>query len=72
MAKVLEEYQKDNDKIKKALMGDVSGTGETKPVEQMPAQPAESGSQAEGETKSEFEKKLKELSTKDPKATEAF
>ncbi|WP_337902950.1 P110/LppT family adhesin N-terminal domain [Mesomycoplasma ovipneumoniae] len=60
VAKVFEEYQKDNDKIKKALMGDVSGTGETKPVEQMPAQPGTSGE----ETQTEFVKKLNELASK--------
>ncbi|MHA0305540.1 hypothetical protein, partial [Mesomycoplasma ovipneumoniae] len=71
VAKVFEEYQKDNDKIKKALMGESSGTG-TNSAEQGSTQPAESGSQGQEKTKSEFEKKLKELSTKDSKATEAI
>ncbi|WP_341420601.1 P110/LppT family adhesin N-terminal domain [Mesomycoplasma ovipneumoniae] len=72
VAKVFEEYLKDNDKIKKALMGEASSTGETKPAEQVPAQPAESGSQGQEGTKSEFEKQLVELSKKDTKVTEAF
>ncbi|WP_337899196.1 P110/LppT family adhesin N-terminal domain [Mesomycoplasma ovipneumoniae] len=60
VAKVFEEYQKDNNKIKQALMGEASGAGETKPAEQMPAQPGTSGE----ETQSEFAKKLNELASK--------
>ncbi|WP_341517614.1 P110/LppT family adhesin N-terminal domain [Mesomycoplasma ovipneumoniae] len=71
VAKVFEEYLKDNNKIKQALMGEASGTG-TNPGETAPAVSAQPESQAEEGTKSEFEKKLKELSSKDSKATEAI
>ncbi|WP_341507940.1 P110/LppT family adhesin N-terminal domain [Mesomycoplasma ovipneumoniae] len=72
VAKVFEEYLKDNNKIKQALMGEGSGTGETKPAETVSPAPAQPEAQAEGETQSELQKQLVELSKKDSKVTEAF
>ncbi|WP_341492028.1 P110/LppT family adhesin N-terminal domain [Mesomycoplasma ovipneumoniae] len=59
VAKVFEEYLSKPDSIKKAIMGEASGT-ETKPAEQPPAQPETS----EEETQTEFAKKLNELASK--------
>ncbi|WP_337896182.1 P110/LppT family adhesin N-terminal domain [Mesomycoplasma ovipneumoniae] len=59
VAKVFEEYLSKPDSIKKAIMGDASGTG-AMPTEQMPAQPGTSGE----ETQTEFAKKLNELASK--------
>ncbi|MHA0305990.1 P110/LppT family adhesin N-terminal domain [Mesomycoplasma ovipneumoniae] len=71
VAEVLKKYLESPDLIKNAIKGDASGTG-TKPAETAPAAPAQPEAQAEEGTKSEFEKKLVELSTKDSKATEAI
>ncbi|WP_337902539.1 P110/LppT family adhesin N-terminal domain [Mesomycoplasma ovipneumoniae] len=72
VVEVFKEYLKDNDKIKQALMGEGSGTGETKPAETVSPAPAQPEAQAEGETQSELQKQLVELSKKDSKVTEAF
>ncbi|MDW2926430.1 P110/LppT family adhesin N-terminal domain [Mesomycoplasma ovipneumoniae] len=71
VAEVLKKYLESPDLIKKAIKSESSGT-ETKPAETAPAAPAQPEVQAEEGTKSEFEKKLVELSTKDSKATEAI
>ncbi|MDW2829480.1 P110/LppT family adhesin N-terminal domain [Mesomycoplasma ovipneumoniae] len=55
VAKVFEEYLSKPDSIKKAIMGESSGTT-------TPAQPESSG-QVDGETQSEFEKQLKQLAS---------
>ncbi|WP_341516013.1 P110/LppT family adhesin N-terminal domain [Mesomycoplasma ovipneumoniae] len=64
VAKVFEEYQSKPDSIKNAIMGESTGVA-------TPAQP-ESPAQGDGETQSEFEKQLTELSKKDTKATDAI
>ncbi|WP_179852239.1 P110/LppT family adhesin N-terminal domain, partial [Mesomycoplasma ovipneumoniae] len=64
VAEVFKKYTENPDSIKKAIMGE--STGAT-----TPAQPGSSG-QGDGETRSEFEKQLTELSKKDTKATDAI
>ncbi|MEG3825923.1 P110/LppT family adhesin N-terminal domain [Mesomycoplasma ovipneumoniae] len=73
VAEVLKKYLESPDLIKNAIMGETSGTG-TMPAEAALPAPAQPGSQAGGETESEFEKKLKELSKneKDSNATQAI
>ncbi|WP_341491933.1 P110/LppT family adhesin N-terminal domain [Mesomycoplasma ovipneumoniae] len=73
VAKVLKKYLENPDLVKKAIKGETSGTG-TMPAETASPAPAQPESQAGGETESEFEKKLKELSKneKDSNATQAI
>ncbi|WP_337905244.1 P110/LppT family adhesin N-terminal domain [Mesomycoplasma ovipneumoniae] len=73
VAEVLKKYLENPDLVKKAIKGETSGTG-TMPAETASPAPAQPESQAGGETESEFEKKLKELSKneKDSNATQAI
>ncbi|WP_337895853.1 P110/LppT family adhesin N-terminal domain [Mesomycoplasma ovipneumoniae] len=73
VVEVLKKYLESPDLIKNAIMGETSGTG-TMPAETASPAPAQPESQAGGETESEFEKKLKELSKneKDSNATQAI
>ncbi|WNM16781.1 P110/LppT family adhesin N-terminal domain [Mesomycoplasma ovipneumoniae] len=70
VVEVLKKYLESPDLVKKAIKGEFS-TAETKPTEQGSGITTTTGT-SDGETQNELQKKLVELSKKDPKVTTDF
>ncbi|MDW2930782.1 P110/LppT family adhesin N-terminal domain [Mesomycoplasma ovipneumoniae] len=70
VVEVLKKYLESPDLVKKAIKGEFS-TAETKPTEQGSGITTTTGT-SDGETQNELQKKLVELSKKDPKVTADF